>query len=157
MILGLKNLILYFARMVFGKHGEDVRVRATAHLVNNRTLGTHLNAASPAWGRQAHATPANLARTHPARPNSSTPWGWPGNDHDSHEHASRPSVARGSNLNAYLARKYEKQQSVADWKRNVGRPLRDDSSPLSGQVYRPSQDAISKYGMDKKDDKPWGW
>jgi len=154
-ILGLKNLIVFVAREAFGLGKRDVKAGPTAHLDKKR-LGRNLNVASTAWGGQSHATPAALAKTHPVVPKN-TPWGWPGNDHESREDQPRPAVARGANLNGYLARNYEKQQPSADWKRNVGRPVRDDQSVLSGRVYKPSEDAISRYGIDKDDDRPWGW
>lgn len=155
-ILGIKNLIVFFTRKAFRRSREDVRFKATAHL-KNRAMGAGINTVSEAWGKQAHAAPATMAKMHPAMPASGAPWGWPGSDSETREQRIRPATTKGSTLDAYLARKYEKQQSVGDWKRNVGRPTRDDRSALSGQAYKPSQDAISKYGMDKDDDKPWGW
>ena len=148
-ILGLKNLIVFVFRRVFREKREDVRMRATAHLANN-ARGTNLNRASSAWGIQGHAAPATLAKTHPAMPNSSTPWGWPGSHGDNDDHSPRPAITNRGTLNAYLARKYEKGQPAADWKRNIGRPLRDDRSALSGQAYKPSEDAISRYRIDKE-------
>lgn len=147
-ILGLKNLIVFVFRKVFREKREDVRMRATAHLANN-ARGTNLNRASSAWGRQGHAAPATLAKTHPAMPNSNTPWGWPGSNGEYGNPSPRPAATNGATLNAYLARKYEKDQTAGDWRRNIGRPLRDDRSALSGQAYKPSQDAISRYRMDK--------
>lgn len=154
-ILGLKNMIVFIARKAVKLGKRDAYVGPTAHL-DQKTLGRNLKATSSAWGTQPHATPTNLAKTHPAVPGN-TPWGWPGSGHETHESHPRPAMANGASLSAYLARKHEKQRSAADWKRNIGRPVRDDRSSLAGTTYKPSQDAISKYGIDKDDDRPWGW
>jgi hypothetical protein len=154
-IIGLKNLIVFVARKAFGLGKRHVKAGPTAHL-DQKTLGSSLKGASSAWGTQAHATPANLAKTHPAAAQN-TPWGWPGSSHETHENHSRPATADGGTLSAYLARKHEKHRLETDWKRNVGRPPRDDRSALAGAAYKPSQDAISRYGIDKKGDRPWGW
>jgi len=154
-ILGLKNLIVFVARKIFKLGKQDAYVGPTAHL-DPKTLGRNLKVASSAWGTQPHATPATLAKTHPAAAQN-TPWGWPGNGHETHENHPKPAVANGASLTAYLARKHENQQPAADWKRNIGRPVRDERSALAGTTYKPSQDAISRYGIDEKDDKPWGW
>ena len=154
-IIGLKNLIVFVARKAFMLGKQNTHVGPTAHL-DQKTMGRGLKAASSAWGTQPHATPANLAKTHPAAAQN-TPWGWPGNGHETHENHSRPATANGATLSAYLARKYDKRQPAADWKRNIGRPVRDESSALAGTAYKPSEDAISRYGIDKKGDKPWGW
>jgi hypothetical protein len=150
-IIGLKNLIVFVARKAFGLGKRHVQAGPTAHL-DKMTLGRSLNT----WGTQPHATPANLAKTHPASAQN-TPWGWPGNRHEIHENHPKPATSNEGSLSAYLTRKHEKRQSAADWKRNVGRPDRDDRSALAGSTYKPSEDAISRYGIDEKGDRPWGW
>jgi hypothetical protein len=154
-IIGLKNLIVFVARKTFKLGKRDAYAGPTAHF-DQKKLGRNLKVASSTWGTQPHATPANLAKTHPAVPGN-TPWGWPESGHETHESHPKSAMANGASLSAYLARKNEKQQPAADWKRNIGRPVRDDSSSLAGTTYKPSQDAISKYGIDKDDDRPRGW
>jgi hypothetical protein len=153
-IIGLKILIVFVARKAFGLGKRHVNVGPTAHL-DQKTPGRSPKVASSAWGTQPQATPANLAKTHPAAAQN-TPWGWPGNGHETHENYPKPAVANKATLSAYLARNHEKQQPAADWKRNIGRPARDERSALAGAAYKPSQDAISRYGIDKKGDRPWG-
>jgi hypothetical protein len=154
-IIGLMNLIVFVARKAFGPGKRHVKASPTAYF-DQRTLDRSPKVASSAWGTQPHATPANLAKTHPAVAQN-TPWSWPGNGHETHENHPKPVTANGAGLNAYLARKHEKQRPAVDWKRNIGRPPRDDRSPLEGAAYQPSEDAISRYGIDKKDDRLWGW
>lgn len=154
-IIGLKNLIVFVARKAFGLGQRNVGLGPTAHL-DQKTHNRNFKAASSAWGTQPHATPGTLARTHPAAAQN-TPWGWPKHDHESHENHPNLAVKDGASLTAYLARRHNKRETAADWKRNVGRPVRDDRSALAGTAYTPSQDTISKYGIDEKDDKPWGW
>jgi len=150
-IIGLKNLIVFVARKAFGLGRRHVKAGPTAHL-DQKTLGRSPKVASSAWGTQPHATPANLAKTHPAAA-LSTPWGWPGNDLKVRENHAKPAAANGGSLNAYLARKYDKHQTAADWKRNIGRPTRDNRPLLAGYAYKPSEGALSRYGIVKKDDK----
>lgn len=156
-ILGLKNLIVFAFRKLADKGREAVRGGSVAHL-SHTVPGPNIHAASSAWGRQNHATPATEAKTHPAVPTyAASSRGWSGTQHESREKRPRPTPANAGTLNAYLARKYDKEKPAADWRRNIGRPLRDDGSTLSGQAYKPSEDAISKYGIDNQDDRPWGW
>ena len=129
-IIGLKNLIVSVARKSFSFGKRDAKAGPTA------------------WGTQPHATPANLAKTHPAAA-LSTPWGWPGNDHKVRENHAEPAAANGASLNAYLARKNDKHQTTSDWKRNSGRPVRGGRSLLAGYAYKPSEDAILRYGIEK--------
>lgn len=154
-ILGIKNLIVFAARKAF-KPGKQNAHEVPVTYRDQKIMGGNLNVASSAWGKQPHATPASLAKTHPAAP-VNTPWGWPGYDRETHEHQPRVATANGTSLNAYLARKEEKHRPAADWKRNIGRPIRDDSSSVRGCAYSPSEDAISRYGIGKADDRPWGW
>jgi hypothetical protein len=154
-ILGLKDLIVFTARKAF-KPGKQNTNEIPVAYRDQKTMGKNLNVASSAWGTQPHATPATLAKTHPAVP-ANTPWGWPGYDRETREHQPRVAAANGTSLNAYLARKNEKHRPAADWKRNIGRPVRDDdSSSINGRAYNPSEDAISRYGIDKMDDRTWG-
>jgi hypothetical protein len=148
-IIGLKNLIVFAARKVF-KPGKQNTNEGPAAYRDQKTMGRNLNEASSAWGRQAHASPTTLAKTHPVMP-ANTPWGWPGYNRETREQQPRVAAANGTSLNAYLARKDKEHRPAADWKRNIGRPVRDDSSSINGRAYNPSEDAISRYGIDKMD------
>lgn len=147
-ILGLKDLIVFMVRRSLRKQKHYQSAGKTTH-PKNRAMGTKLNTDSPAWGRLSHASPATMAKTHPALPDSGTPWGWPGSDNNTREYNSSSAPARGATLSDYLARKYEEQQTAGDWKRNIGRPLRDEGVALSGQAYKPSEDALSRFDMEK--------
>ena len=148
-ILGLKDLIVFLVRKSLKTQKKNVATRRATH-PKSMAMGANLNTNSPAWGRRSHTTPAVMAKTHPVVPDSGTPWGWPGSDNNTRERRSRSAPARRTTLSDYLARQYEKQQSVADWKRNIGRPLRDEgTAALSGRVYEPSEDALSRYGKEK--------
>ncbi len=154
-IIGLKNLLVVIARRAFGLGKPHVKVGPTAHL-SQKTLGRSPKVASSTWGTKPNATPANLAKTHPAVAQH-TPWGWPGNNHEIHKNHPKPAAAKEATLSAYMTRKYVKQQPVADWKRNIGRPVRDQRSALAGAAHKPGGDAISKCEGDKKGNRPWGW
>jgi hypothetical protein len=146
-ILGLKNLIVFAARKAFKPGIQNTNEVPVAYR-DQEIMGRNQNVASSAWGKQPHATPATMAKTHPAVP-ANTPWGWPGYNRDTHEQQPRVAAANGTSLNAYLARKDKEHRPAADWKRNIGRPIRDDSSSINGRAYNPSEDAISRYGIDK--------
>jgi hypothetical protein len=97
-VLWLLRLIASLARSIYRTRLPNAKQSPTAHL-NKKIYGKNSKLASKAWGRKPHATPANLARTHPAK---------------------------AENL------------------------IRYSQSGLSGQAYKPSQDARSTFAIDKK-------
>ncbi len=65
------------------------------------------------------------------------------------------SRARGGpphSTQANLARKTLKQKKVRRWKQNAGQVICSNRSGLSGQAYKPSQEAISTFAIDKRTD-----
>ncbi len=154
-IIGLKNLLVVIVRRAFSLGKSHVKVGPTAHL-NQKTPGGSPKVASSAWGTKPHATPANLAKTQPAV-TQYTPWGWPGNSHETHKSHPGPAAAKEATLSAYMARKYVEHQPLADWRLNTGRPLRDQRSALAGAAYKPGKDVMTKCEADKKGNRPWGW
>lgn len=147
-ILGLKNLIMFVFKKAVQGGREGVKYR-TASKSYVRVPGSTGNEVSSAWGKRDYATSGVPAKTHPASAFSATPWGWPGGENGGSGNRSRSASTSQGSLNAYLARSYNNRAPVADWKRNIGRPIRDDWSPLTGEVYKPSKDAMSKYEMNE--------
>ena len=143
-ILGLKYLVVFVARKVFGL-GKRVAEADLAAYRRQKTSDGSLKAIPTYRAREFYATAPALAKTDTAAPT----WGGSGNDRDGYEHSSMSATAGRGSLNDYLASKYDKKQNVGDWKRNIGRPARDDTSALAGTAYRPSQDAISKFGINE--------
>lgn len=147
-ILGLKNLIMFVFRKAVQGGREGVKSRSAAKSYV-RASGYKVKAAPLARGERIYASPRAPVKTHPASPYSATPWGWPGREQEASRSRPRPSTTNRGTLNAYLARNYEDRAPEADWKRNIGRPIRDDWSSLSGEAYKPSKDAMSRYEMSK--------
>jgi hypothetical protein len=136
-ILWLYNLVVFVGKKInvsrsSGEYSDG------AHQFGDRKYAKIPKMTTQVWGSSGHATPAGLACTHPARPNSPAPWGWPGHDHEAHDHPK--SVAT---LNHYLAQKKIRDESVSEWKRNISRPVRDDRHGLAGRVYTPSSNSVS--------------
>lgn len=152
--LVLVSVLLWLCILVVGRFQSKSRSRfpnveqtATAHL-SERKYGRNSKRASRAWGIKPHSTPANLARTHPAKVDELAPVRWQGNDHEGHEHHPQG----GATLSDYLARKDLEDKAIKSRKQNAGQPKRDNGSRLSGRAYTPSQDAISTFAIDKKTD-----
>lgn len=143
-ILGLKYLVVFVARKVFGIGKRFVEADSAAHRRQKPSDGS-LKAIPSYRASEFYATAPALARADTAAPR----WGLPESDQEFYEYPPKPATTARGSLNDYLASKYDKNLNVADWKRNIGRPARDDTSALAGTVYKPSQDAISKYGIDE--------
>ena len=132
-------IILVLFNLLVRIHHKIIKSRAhidpTAHL-GSRTHGKNETIYSRPWGNPgSHARPKRLARTHPAKPEGLTPWGWPASDQEQHDREG----SGAENLKTHLARNaLGKRQSVEDWKRNIGRPIRDDRPSLAGRAYKPS-------------------
>jgi len=136
-ILALYNLVVALYKKVSVSR-SSVPNGPTSHLSESK-YGRNVKGASKPWGNPAsHAKPSDLARTHPAKLERPTPWGWPGNQLESQEVQTRQ-VPKAATLNTYLARNtLAKGQTIDDWKHNVGRPMRDDRPALAGTAYKPS-------------------
>jgi hypothetical protein len=129
-LLSFFRMVVEAAQNICRTGLPNVKLTPTAHL-NEMRYGKNSKGASKAWGRKPHSTPANLARTHPAKPGKTAPWGWPGNAHEVREH----------NF---------KDKTTGGWKQNTGHPIGANSSGLSGQAYQPSQEARSSFAIDKR-------
>jgi hypothetical protein len=148
-LLWLYRMVVEAAQNVCRTGLPNMKQASTAHL-NEIRCGRNLKGASKAWGRKPHSTPANLARTHPAKPGKTAPWGWPGNTHEVHEHHSQVAATKGATLDSYLARNNFKGKTTGGWKQNTGHPIGANRSGLSGQAYQPSQEARSSFAIDKR-------
>lgn len=148
-LLWFYRMIVAMTQSVFRTRLPNAKLPPTAHL-NEIGYGRNSKHASKAWGRKPHSTPANVARTHPAKPGKPAPWGWPGNTHEVREHHSQVTATKGATLNSYLARNSLKGKTTGSWKQNTGHTTSAYGSGLSGQAYRPSQEARSSFAIDKR-------
>ena len=64
--------------------------------------------------------------------------------------ASRALDGKPHSTPANLAHKNLKQKEARRWKQNAGQVICSNRSGLSGQAYKPSQQAISTFALDKK-------
>ena len=110
------------------------------------------------WGQKQHATPATVAKSNAAVPESKAPWGWPRSEH--HAHAQHQ--AHGQD-NARHCSLYETPatEPAGIREHNVGWPQREDIADSVGAAYKVSR---KKPRNRKKTDtdlktasKPWGW
>ena len=108
------------------------------------------------WGQKQHATPATVAKSNAAVPDSKTPWGWPGSEHHAHAQAHGQGNTRHCSL-------YESPATdpAGIREQNVGWPYREDIADSSGAAYKVSR---KKARVKKKTNaepkvisKPWGW
>ena len=155
LILWFYKLIVFVARKVLGSSLPAEEFGPTVHL-NQNIPGENLQLASKPLGRQEHSTPANLARTHPAKTDNTTPWGWPGNDHDIREQHTKGVPTNGGTLNSYLVRSGYHHQVTGNWKEDIGPASRDERPGLTGKAYQPSRGTLPDYKSNISD-KPWGW
>ena len=155
LLVTLMLLWLYRLTVLVGRKIFRSSARADADIVN-RSMGRDLKAASSAWGRKYHETPGNLARTHPVTPGQATPWGWPGSD-EGHDFHPKPASAHKADLSSYLSRHDSEPNHSPDWKRDIGKPVRDDRPTFSSKPQGLKRKAEHKKPDDEGDDKPWGW
>jgi len=143
-------VVLWVCRLfaAFGQRAYKIRLPdadqgPTAHLTEGK-YGKDKRLASKAWGRKPHATPANLARTHPAMAEKQAPWGWPGNENEVRENQPKTAPKSQPAPKPYKARRKRKIKTTGTW------AIRKVGYGLSGQSYQPSQDARSTFALDKK-------
>jgi len=106
----LYRMIVSYTQRIYRTRIPNAVQSPTGHL-NEQKYGKNSKLASKAWGGKPHATPANLARTHPANAEKPAPWGLPGHEHEIYGHQPRVAATKGATLNAYLAREKLKHQT----------------------------------------------
>ncbi|MCP4002148.1 MAG: hypothetical protein GY727_14660 [Gammaproteobacteria bacterium] len=150
-VLWLLRLIASFSQRIYKNRLPNEKQGPTAHL-NKKKYGKNVKLASRAWGRKPHATPTNLARTHPAKTRTLVPWGWPGNKYDLDEHRPQVAVTKAVTPKSSPVSNKPEHKKVKAWKSSAGKLMRDSRSGLSGQAYQPSEDARSTFAIDKRQD-----
>ena len=148
-LLWLINLMFVLYQSMSRSRIQNTKQNSADHL-SEKEYGKNSKRKSRVWGRKPHSTPANLARTHPAKPDELTPGRWSGNDYEVSEYHSPASVAGGATLSSYLARKNLEDKTDGNGKHNTGHPIGANRSGLSGQAYQPSQEARSSFAIDKR-------
>ena len=98
----------------------------TSHL-SPRTTRPTINSTRTPWGWESHDTPANMAKTHAAKPASMRD-------------------------NPYVASKPARtQQSVSAWVH------REERSELGGKAYKVTREVSATASGFKDASRPWGW
>lgn len=151
MILWLYKLTVFFVRKVFRSTHDQAGVGPVDHVRARRK-------ASRAWGIRAHATPTKQAQTHPASANNRA-GRWSGYAQSVHKEHPELATSTGADLSSYLSRQdSETSRRSVDWKRELGRPIRDDSRPaFRSDSQKSGQNVASKHHGHKGGDTPWGW
>ena len=120
--------------------------RRTGHLENTK-FSDNSKMQTP-WGWRGHASPAGVARTHPAVPSDhGVSWEWKakGNKTNNKSQAEKP-----TGLNGFLA-------SEATPKPAVGWPYREDKLDAAGSAYKVTRRAKPARTNLRDNGKPWGW
>jgi hypothetical protein len=146
--LWLFRKMAVFSERVFSRGMPNTKQVSTAHL-NEKRYGRNLKGASKGWGRKR---PAKPARSYTLKADKPATWGRYDNDHQVPGHHPRPAMLNESNLNGYLARKAVQDRAAGNWKPNAGLATRDDRSGLSGRAYQPSEQAISTFALNARND-----
>ncbi|MDX2416456.1 MAG: hypothetical protein QNK19_03240 [Xanthomonadales bacterium] len=119
--------------------------RRTSHLENTR-FSEHHKMQTP-WGWKGHASPASVARTHPAMPLEKTTWDWKGKDTKT---TNKSQTEKSTGLDGFLA-------SEAAPKPTVGWPYREDKLDVAGSAYKVTRKAKPVKTNLRDNGKPWGW
>lgn len=120
--------------------------RRTGHLEN--TKFSHNNKMQTPWGWRGHASPAGVARTHPAIPSdNNTSWEWKTKDNKTNN---KSQVEKSTGLDGFLA-------SEAAPKPTVGWPYREDKLDVAGSAYKVTRKAKPARTNLRDNGKPWGW
>ena len=115
-LLWFFRLMASVTRKIHGTSLPHAKLGSTAHL-NKKRYGKNSRGASKAWGKKPHSSPANLARTHPAKADRSA--SWPGNEHEIRGYHPHVATANGATPNSDLA-----HEKVRRLKKSPGHPNR---------------------------------
>jgi hypothetical protein len=153
-ILWLYHAIVDVGKQVYRSILPSAKNSPVDHLQDVR-IHTAINDARTPWGWKSHETPANVAKTHVAKPSEPTPWGWPGNGNKIREHGPASAYPNGSKTESELSGYGEKSESKA--KQKVGWPYREDEFEFAGKAYKVTRKRKVKKTNLRKTGKPWGW
>jgi len=98
----------------------------TSHL-SARPMRPTVNGTRTPWGWKSHETPANLAKTHAAKP-----------DH-------------------YAGIRYSAPKAANAVKPSAGWVKREERSELGGKAYKVTRKTVATAEGFKDADRPWGW
>ena len=89
---------------------------------------------------------------------TSTPWGWNGNDHGIREH--HPKRAAGnakSGLDAFINQVGNDRDQKARKRAAVSWPYREEKSEFTGKAYKVKRKVTPRKTNSETKGKPWGW
>jgi hypothetical protein len=159
-IIWMYKLIVFLARNVFRGNPHSIGLDSNPRF-NQKSPGLKWGSDARPWGGIGHSNPSTVARTHPAVPDQTTPWGWPDHKHADDGYHPTPASLPEESLNTYLSRQSIRPDMLGTWKLNVDRPDRDDRSVFNSKVHQQAlkraRKAVSKDMYHKADAKPWGW
>ena len=107
-------------------------------------------AASP--GQGSHATPRNIAKTHPAMPPEDTDWGWQTKGNQVREQQAHYATGTADTKHCSL---YDVDPTAPDlgdaW------PHREEKVEAGGKAYKVTRKVPPQASNDEDSGKPWGW
>lgn len=89
---------------------------------------------------------------------TSTPWGWNGNDHGIREHHPKRAVRNAnSGLDGFLSQVGNERDQKASKKVAASWPYREEKSESTGKAYKVTRKVTPRKTNLEKTGKPWGW
>lgn len=155
-VLYLYNSVVDVGKSIYKAFLPSSRNKLTAHL-EERKVVTTINDTPTPWGWKSHATPENIARTHPAAPNAQTPWGWRGKPHQTHNQHSAHGTGNTNGAGVPHSHNGGASSPEATDSPMVGWPYREEKFEFTGKAYKVTRKATPKRTNLRATSKPWGW
>jgi len=150
------NSVADLGKLIYRKFHSGSKKKPAAHQ-EERILATTINDTPTPWGWASHATPENIARTHPAAPSRQSPWGWPGHHHETYAHHSAGVTGNTNGGGASHSHNGGASKPEETETPTVGWPYREEKFELSGKAYKVTRKARPKRTNLRTTGKPWGW
>jgi len=144
-LLYLVHAIMNLGRAAHRSILPSAKNKRTSHLENTR-FSEHSKMQTP-WGWKGHASPAGVARTHPAAAPNDSSWEWKGKDKKT---TSKSQGEKPTGLDGFI-------ESEAAPKPTVGWPYREDKLDVAGSAYKVTRKAKPAKTNLRDNGKPWGW
>jgi len=144
-LLYLVHAIMNLGRAARRSFLPSAKDKRTSHLENTK-FSEHSKMQTP-WGWKGHASPAGVARTHPAVPSNDSSWEWKG----------KAKKTTGNTRNDKPAGLDGFIESETAPRPTVGWPYREDKMDVAGSAYKVTRKAKPAKTNLRDNGKPWGW
>ena len=104
-------------------------------------------------GQGSHATPQNIAKTHPAMPPENTDWGWQTKGNQVREQQAHHATGAADTKHCSL---YD-VDPAAPTDLGDAWPHREEKLEAGGKAYKVTRKVPPQASNDEDSGKPWGW